>query len=86
MNVRWQLMGTSQGAWIEDLEMLREAGREDQISLVEMALTNGSTIIVEEVIDGLTKDSVTSHLEVRIAPHDTAPLDVRLSPVVVQYP
>lgn len=86
MKVRFQAMGTSKGSWIDDLEALANFGKEDEVSEVEIALENGPTILMEEVIDSLTKDMIVSHLEMIITPHDAPPLELRFSPSVVQYP
>jgi hypothetical protein len=85
MQVRWQMMGTTE-AWFKKLEMLTKADREREVSHVEMSLKNGPTIVVREMVDDVTRELVTSHLEVHIAPRGTDPVDIHLSPVVAKYP
>lgn len=66
MKVRFQAMGTSKGSWIGDLETLENFGKADEVSEVEIVMENGPTILLEEVIDSLTKDTIVSHLKMTI--------------------
>lgn len=83
MKVRFQAMGTTKGPWIDSLEALMNFGEADEVSEVEVALENGPTILIEEVIDSLTKDIIVAHLKMVISPHDTPPLEVHFSPSTV---